>query len=124
MSSSLRMQVNIMAFTFEKKVIYLKALKFAERIVEMLVACPPEYKTISDQMTKSAVAIAAHIAEAGCWSNKTDRREFFIMARSRVQESAVLLDLAERRSIIGEKQQKFMKKLLEEVARMISGQIG
>lgn len=56
-------------------------------------------------------------------SPKTDRKNFFGIARGSVQECVPLLELARRRGLIKDDHYNQLKLLLEELSKMLSGLI-
>lgn len=112
-----------MAFAFEKLIVYQKSVDFADRICALTEALPRGYGFLSDQINRASLSIAANFAEGNGRFTKSDRRNFFIIARGSIQECVPLLELARRRSLIDEKQHSAVKDQLEENSRMLSGLI-
>jgi four helix bundle protein len=112
-----------MAFSFEKLIVYQKAIDFADRICSQTEKFPRGYSFLVSQLNRAALSIAANIAEGNGRFTKADRRNFFGVARGSVQECVPLLELALRRGLISTSDHAAMKSQLEEIARMLSGLI-
>ena len=112
-----------MAFTFEKLIVYQKAIDFADRVCQLTEQFPRGYGFLVDQLNRAALSIAANIAEGNGRFTKPDRKNFFGIARGSVQECVPLLELALRRGLLKPEEQTALKAQLEEIARMLSGLI-
>ena len=112
-----------MAFTFEKLVVYQKAIDFADAICCETEQFTRGYGFLVDQLNRAALSIAANIAEGNGRFTKPDRRNFFGIARGSVQECVPLLELARRRNLLSDEKQTQLKGGLEEISRMLSGLI-
>src|ERR1700678_2457828 len=89
-----------MAFTFEKLMVYQKAIDFADAVCQQTEGFPRGYGLLVDQLNRAALSIAANIAEGNGRFTKPDRRNFFGIARGSVQECVPLLELAQRRRLL------------------------
>lgn len=112
-----------MAFTFEKLIVYQKAIDFADQVCSQTEQFSRGYGFLVDQLNRAALSVAANIAEGNGRFTKPDRKNFFGIARGSVQECVPLLELAKRRHLISESTHSEMKERLEEIARMLSGLI-
>jgi four helix bundle protein len=112
-----------MSFAFEKLKVYQKAIAFADAVCTLTKSFPRGYFFLTDQLNRAALSIAANIAEGNGRFMKTDRRNFFGIARSSVQECVPLLQLARRQGLLDADRHQQIKGQLEEVARMLSGLI-
>jgi four helix bundle protein len=70
-------------FTFEKLLVYQKAIDFADAVCAETERFPHGYSFLRDQLNRAALSIAANIAEGNGRFTKTDRRNFFGIARVR-----------------------------------------
>jgi four helix bundle protein len=111
------------AFTFEKLLVYQKAIAFADAICTLTRDLPRGYFFLADQLNRAALSIAANIAEGNGRFTKPDRRNFFGIARGSVQECVPLLELAARQGLLNPDQHAILKSDLEEIAKMLSGLI-
>lgn len=112
-----------MAFTFEKLLVYQKAIDFADAICSATESFPRGYGFLVDQLNRASLSVAANIAEGNGRFTKPDRKNFFGIARGSVQECVPLLELARRRGLLKEEQHTKLKLQLEELSKMISGLI-
>lgn len=112
-----------MAFSFEKLLVYQKAIDFADEICSRTEHFPRGYGFLVDQLNRASLSIAANIAEGNGRFTKPDRRNFFGIARGSIQECVPLLELARRRTLITGADATELKLRLEEIARMLSGLI-
>lgn len=112
-----------MAFTFEKLLVYQKAIDFADIVCSKTEHFARGYGFLVDQLNRAALSIAANIAEGNGRFTKPDRKNFFGIAQGSVQECVPLLELAARRSLLTTETHQELKVKLEEIARMLSGLI-
>ena len=112
-----------MAFTFEKLIVYQKAIDFADRVCQLSEQFPRGYGFLVDQLNRASLSIAANIAEGNGRFTIPDRKNFFGIARGSVQECVPLLELAKRRKPLAEDLHQDLKGQLEEIAKMLSGLI-
>ena len=112
-----------MAFSFEKLLVYQKAVDFADTVCSITEQFPRGYGFLVDQLNRASLSIAANIAEGNGRFTKPDRKNFFGIARGSVQECVPLLELARRRSLFSEERHAGLKSELEEISRMLSGLI-
>ena len=112
-----------MAFSFEKLLVYQKAVDFADQVCARTGEFERGYGFLVDQLNRAAVSISTNIAEGNGRFTEPDRRNFFGIARGSVQECVPLLELAHRRGLLRSEEQAALKSQLEEIARMLSGLI-
>lgn len=112
-----------MTFMFENLVVYQKALDLAERIVTLTESLPRGYYFLADQLNRASLSIATNLAEGNGRFTKSDRRNFFIIARGSVQECVPLLELARRKQLLQDSLHRELRDQLEVIAKMISGLI-
>src|SRR5687767_5354846 len=109
-----------MTFSFEKLVVYQKAIDFADAICSATEQFPRGYGFLVDQINRASLSIAANIAEGNGRFTKPDRKNFFGIARGSVQECVPLLELARRRNLITDACHVALKLKLEEISKMLS----
>jgi four helix bundle protein len=112
-----------MAFSFEKLLVYQKAVDFADIICDHTEQFERGYGFLADQLNRAALSISNNIAEGNGRFTKPDRRHFFGISRGSVQECVPVLELARRRRLLTPEQHASLKDNLEEIARMLSGLI-
>ena len=110
-----------MAFTFEKLIVYQKAISFADRVCAVIEKFPRGYGFLSDQLNRACVSIAANIAEGNGRFTIPDRRNFFMIARGSVQECVALLEICFRRKLVALDFHCQFRSDLEEISKMLSG---
>jgi four helix bundle protein len=111
------------AFTFEKLLVYQKAVDFADAVCVTTESFSRGYGFLANQLNRASLSIAANIAEGNGRFTKPDRRNFFGIARGSVQECVPLLELARRRNLVSPDDHVRLKSQLEEISRMLSGLI-
>jgi len=113
-----------MPFLFEKLAVYQKALAFAERVSALSPDFPRGCWHLADQLNRASLCISLNIAEGnGRWT-RSDRRNFFGIARGSVHECVALVELCRRHNLIGETTCGELKVELESITKMLSGLIG
>lgn len=112
-----------MAFMFENLLVYQKAIDFAEPIVTLTESFPRGYHFLADQLNRASLSIATNLAEGNGRFTKSDRRNFFIIARGSVQECVPLLELARRKRFLEDQVHRELRDHIEVIAKMISGLI-
>ena len=112
-----------MAFTFEKLIVYQKAISYADCICGITEKFPRGYGFLSDQLNRASVSIAANIAEGNGRFTIPDRRNFFMIARGSVQECVALLEIGFRRKLVALDIHCRLRSDLEEISKMLSGLI-
>ena len=112
-----------MAFSFEKLLVYQKAVDFADIICDHTEQFERGYGFLADQLNRAALSISNNIAEGNGRFTKTDRRHFFGISRGSVQECVPMLEPAHRRRLLTTEDHESLKERLEEIARMLSGLI-
>jgi four helix bundle protein len=112
-----------MAFMFENLQIYQKALDFTDRIVTLTQSFPRGYYFLADQLNRASVSIATNLAEGNGSFTKSDRRNFFVIARGSAQECVPLLELARRKELLDNPVHQELRAQIEVIAKMISGLI-
>jgi four helix bundle protein len=112
-----------MAFSFEKLLVYQKAVDFADTICDHTEQFERGYGFLANQLNRAALSISNNIAEGNGRFTKADRRHFFGISRGSVQECVPMLELARRRRLLTTEQHASLKDSLEEIARMLSGLI-
>jgi four helix bundle protein len=112
-----------MSFAFEKLIVYLKAISFADAVCTLTRDLPRGYFFLADQLNRAALSIAANLAEGNGRFTKPDRRNFFGIARGSVQECVPLLELASCQGLLKPDRHQQLRADREEIARMLSGLI-
>ena len=106
-----------MAFTFEKLIVYQKAIVYADCICGITEKFPRGYGFLADQLNRASVSIAANIAEGNGRFTIPDRKNFFMIARGSVQECVALMEIAHRRKLVTSEAHVQLRMELEEVSK-------
>lgn len=112
-----------MAFMFENLAVYQKAIDFTEQVVTLTESFPRGYYFLADQLNRASLSIATNLAEGNGRFTKSDRRNFFIIARGSAQECVPLLELARRKQLVQGQSHGQLREQIEVIAKMISGLI-
>jgi four helix bundle protein len=113
-----------MAFMFENLAFYQKAIDFSEQVVTLTGAFPRGFYFLADQQNRASLSIVTNLAEGNGRFTKSDRRNFFIIARGSARECVPLLELARRKGMVSEAADLILRAQIEVIAKMISGLIG
>ena len=113
----------IVAFAFEKLIVYQKAVAFADAVCTVTKGFPRGYYFLTDQLNRASLSVAANIAEGNGRFTKADRKNFFGIARGSVQECVPLLELTARQKLLEAQRHQELKADLEEIAKMLFGLI-
>jgi four helix bundle protein len=110
-----------MTFIFEKLDVYQKALNFAEETCELTQHFTKGNYYLADQINRAALSVAANIAEGNGRYHKSERVNFFRIARGSAFECVPILELCRRKSLISNEQHTALKIKLENISKMLSG---
>jgi four helix bundle protein len=72
-----------MAFAFEKLIVYQRAMDFSDRACALTQTFPRGFYFLVDQLNRTALSIAANIAEGNGRFTIPYRKSFFGIARGR-----------------------------------------
>ena len=112
-----------MAFLFEKLDVYRKAIDFADRIHEITKGFSRGNYYLSDQLNRASLSIPTNIAEGNGRYHKTDKANFFRIARGSAFECVPVLELCKRKNLIAEERNQELKKEIDDTCKMLSGLI-
>jgi len=112
-----------MPFMFENLEVYQKSVDLSEKIISLSEEFPRGFYFLSDQLNRASLSIATNIAEGNGRFTKSDRRNFFIIARGSAQECVPLLEIAKRKKLISDDVFSDLLVRLEVISKMISGLI-
>ena len=113
-----------MAFTFEKLIVYQRAISFADSVCALTEQFPRGYGLLSDQVNRASVSFAVNIAEGNGRFTGAGRRNFLTKARGSAQERVPLVDLALRRSLIADAGHSQFRSESEIIGKMLCRPIG
>jgi four helix bundle protein len=107
-------------FNFENLIVYQKALDFIDQVHDILDDFPQkELYGLRSQFSRASNSIALNISEGHGDTDKQFNR-FLTMAQGSARECVVCTTLAKRRGYIKIDQEKKLRELLLEIAKMIS----
>lgn len=109
-------------FDFEKLIAYQKAREVNRKIQNILVNKKIN-SFIRDQLYRASVSVVINIAEGTGKLSKNDRKNFYVISRGSVFETASLLEMICDEGMIPEEELRLLKLDLEEVSRLLSGLI-
>ncbi len=112
-----------MAFILENLDVYQKAVDFAEEVSELTKDFPKGNYYLVDQLSRAALSISTNIAEGNGRFHKSDRNNFFRIARGSAFECVPILEICRRKMLIGEDKNKSLKTEIENICKMLSGLI-
>jgi four helix bundle protein len=112
-----------MTFIFEKLDVYRKAVDFADEICELTKDFAKGNSYLADQFRRAALSISTNIAEGNGRYHKSDRINFFRIARGSAFECVPILEICGRRGLISTDKNMALKDKLEDVCKMLSGLI-
>ena len=114
---------SIMAFTFEKLIVYHKAISCADCICAITEKFPRGCGFLSDQLNRASVSIAVNISEGNGRFALPHRKNFFMIAKGPVQECVALLVTGFRRKLVALDIHCRLRSDMEETSKMPSGLI-
>src|SRR6056297_2830049 len=109
-------------FDFEKLEVYKKAKIFNAGIHLFLkeVKLDP---TTNDQLRRASFSIVLNLAEGSGRFSKSDRRNFFVIARSSIFECVAILDILRDTSAVSDEQYDLFADHADELSRMLFAMI-
>ncbi|MCJ7777335.1 MAG: four helix bundle protein [Sedimentisphaerales bacterium] len=110
-----------MAFLFEKLDVYRKAVDFTEEVSELTKDFPKGNYYLVDQLSRAALSISTNIAEGNGRFHKSDRNNFFRIARGSAFECVPILEICRRKMLIEEDKSNSLKMEIENICKMLSG---
>lgn len=90
-----------MPFDFEDFPVYKDAIKFIQEVDDFLESIPQKGNLrIIDQLQKASTSITLNIAEGAGRYHKTDKRNFYVMARGSVNECVACFQIFKAKKLI------------------------
>jgi len=109
------------SFTFEKLIVYQKALDVIDCIYVSIGSFPKEeVYGLTSQLRRAAVSISLNIVE-GAARSKADFRRFLDIAQGSICECIALLEICKRRKYMQEGQNSLLRRYFSELSKMICG---
>jgi four helix bundle protein len=115
-------KINIM-FDFEKLTVYQKAKEFNKEVYNYLVKSQTLDRVTKDQLRRASFSIMLNIAEGSGRVSKSDRRNFFIIARGSIFECVAIFDFLKEQKLIEDTQHCNFYQNSEELSKIIYAMI-
>lgn len=111
-----------MTFRFEKLDVWHKSVGFADLVYEVTREFPADERFgLTNQMRRAAVAVSSNIAEGLGRSSSREKVRFVEMAYGSLLEVVSQSRVAFRQQMLGLEKFEEVKRLADDVARMLSG---
>jgi four helix bundle protein len=110
-----------MPFLHERLSVYQTSLDLLTHATDVIEHLSRGRSHIADQLSRAATSITLNIAEGAGKFSKPDKRRYYLTALGSTTECAAILDVCVRLKVISEKQHAGGKKMLEELASMLTG---
>ncbi len=109
-------------FGYRKLIAYQKAKEVVKRTYKLLKKFPAEERyALCDQLRRASVSVTSNIAEGVNRYSVKDKAHFIEMAFGSIMEVSSQFEIAEELGYISSEERLSMDKLVEEVARLLSG---
>jgi len=109
-------------FGYRKLIAYQKAKEVVKRTYKLLKKFPADERyAMCDQLRRSSVSITSNIAEGVTRYSMKDKAHFIEMSYGSLMEVSSQFEIAEELGYISGEDRLSMDKLIEEVARLLSG---
>ena len=113
-----------MPFDFEDFPVYKDAIKFIQEIDDFLESIPQKGNLrLIDQLQRASISISLNIAEGAGRFHKSDKKNFYVMARGSVYECAACFQIFMAKKMINAEQYEIFYKNLNNLARQLSAMI-
>jgi four helix bundle protein len=109
-------------FDFQQLDVYKRAKAFHVEI-QQIISLNPLHRSVSDQLYRASLSIPINIAEGSGRFSRSDRRNFFIIARSSIFETIAILDILFDSNIISEQQFDSLLNKAEELSKILFAMI-
>ncbi len=109
-------------FKFEKLDVWHEAIDFSDRIYRLTRSFPADERFgLTQQMRRSAVSIAANIAEGSSRSSSTDFARFVEIAYGSLMETVSHAAIAKRQTFLPDADYQELYDQAEKLGRMLTG---
>ncbi len=110
-------------FSYQKLEVYKKAFFLNQSIYRLLKDNPKIPSYAKNQLGRASLSIVLNIAEGSAKFTQKDRRNFFVIARGSVFESAAMVDILHAANEISTELKSQLEERLEEISRMLYAMI-
>lgn len=108
-----------MILDHERLDVYRLALDFLVFAHEVIERLPRGRGHLCDQLARACTSIVLNLAEGAGKHSKADKRRYYLSARGSATESAALLDVLARLTLLDEAGHKVGKEMLVRVVSML-----
>ncbi len=109
-------------FGYRKLIAYQKAKEVVKRTYKLLKKFPTEERyALCDQLRRASVSVTSNIAEGVNRYSVKDKAHFIEIAFGSLMEVSSQIEIAEELGYISSEERLSIDKLVEEVARLLSG---
>ena len=109
-------------FGFENLAAYQRALDLVDKVYDLMKGFPSEEKfALCDQLRRAVVSVPSNIAEGLGRLSAKEQVRFIEISYGSLMEVYCQLTIAKRRQYISEEVFKDLAKLIEDIARPLSG---
>ena len=110
-----------MPFPFENLDVYQKSLSFVESVESLIADLKGIISySLQDQLSRASLSIPLNIAEGNGPLHKSEKRQFFWIARGSVFECVPIIQILYRKKLIDEKQYAGYYEQLDVIAKMLT----
>jgi four helix bundle protein len=108
-----------MMLDHERLDVYGLALDFIATANGIVEGLPRGRSHLADQFTRASLSIVLNIAEGGGKMSKSEKRRYYMIARGSAAESAALVDVYRRLTLIDEPTHRLAKETLTRIVSML-----
>ncbi|OGB87867.1 hypothetical protein A3H38_05670 [candidate division WOR-1 bacterium RIFCSPLOWO2_02_FULL_46_20] len=113
-----------MPFDFEDFPVYKDAIKFIQEVDSFLESVTQKGNVrIIDQLQRASTSIALNIAEGAGRFHKSDKKNFYVMARGSVYECVACLQIFVAKKLISAEKYEIFYRALNNLAKQLSAMI-
>jgi four helix bundle protein len=113
-----------MKFSFENLDVYQLSLDWVRQTDEIIERCGNRIsRPLSDQLCRAALSVPLNIAEGNGRWHKSDKRNFFWIARGSVFECVPIIEVLRIKNLISPAEHEIFHNRLEQIGKMLSALI-
>ncbi len=109
-----------MAFLFRNLEVYKKAVNLYEKISSLTENFPKGTYHITDQLNRAALSISLNIAEGNGRFHKSDRKQFFRIARGSTFECVPIVEVCFKKEYIKKEDFDYLFNELDVITKMLT----
>jgi len=113
-----------MAFYFEDFSVYKDAINFIQEVDVFLESLPPKGNLrLVDQLQRASTSIVLNIAEGAGRFHKTDKKNYYVIARGSVYECVACIQIFMAKKLIDAEKYDAFYRSLNNLARQLSAMV-